>query len=113
MLMFRYDPDIVEAIKTLPSWDREYDPSRKQWTIENADAASELASTLADIGCNVTGLTPAAPVGEIQWAVELFKAVGPQRADAVARALTKVLHPDTPTGSTRLQQQLNDAKAQL
>lgn len=41
----------------------------------------------------------------------LLAAVGPARVTAVHRALTKVLHPDTPTGDTALQQQLNDAVA--
>jgi hypothetical protein len=48
-----------------------------------------------------------------RWAKLLFQAVGPDRAEAVYRALAKVLHPDTPTGDTRLQQQLNAAYSKL
>jgi hypothetical protein len=48
------------------------------------------------------------------WAQALFSNVGPDRADQVYRALTRILHPDNPrTGDTILQRELNTARAQL
>jgi hypothetical protein len=44
------------------------------------------------------------------WAHSLFRAVGPDRAEAVYKALSRVLHPDTPTGDHQLMQQLNEAR---
>ena len=113
---FPYDPDVVAIVKTIPASGRSWDPARKQWTVSDL-YARELADTLQAEGYPVVGLTatpPPPPPPPRQpppgtWAQQLFKAVGPDRAQAVHRALTKVLHPDTPTGDTRLQQQLNDA----
>jgi hypothetical protein len=43
--------------------------------------------------------------------VVLMEAVGPQRREAVFRALTRVLHPDVTGGDNTLQQQqLNEAR---
>lgn len=37
--------------------------------------------------------------------------MGPERTDAVFKALTRILHPDiADTGDTELQRQLNDAR---
>ncbi|WP_280300972.1 hypothetical protein [Nocardia neocaledoniensis] len=45
------------------------------------------------------------------WAEQLFLAVGGARADAVFKALAKILHPDVgKAGDTVLMQQLNDAR---
>ena len=54
---------------------------------------------------------PDAPVPD-GWAEELFTAVGKNsaRAEAVFKALTKCLHPDTATGDKGLMQQLNNAR---
>ena len=43
------------------------------------------------------------------WADALFEAVGPERADVIRRALTRILHPDVMSGSEQLQRELNDA----
>lgn len=70
--------------------------------------AAELAEVLADAGYRVIGFE--VQRGYDDWAVSLFQAVGEDRAPAVHRALSTVLHPDKPTGSAELQQQLNDAR---
>ena len=71
-----------------------------------------LAAELVRHGHTVTGLHTAD--SGTDWAAHLFRAVGPRRAPAVHRALTRVLHPDNAvTGSHELQRQLNDAKAQI
>jgi hypothetical protein len=53
-------------------------------------------------GCHCSGSS---------WARLLFERVGPGRADAVHRALSRVVHPDNPaTGDLQIQQELNDAR---
>ncbi|WP_327140312.1 hypothetical protein [Nocardia sp. NBC_01327] len=44
------------------------------------------------------------------WAELLFTTVGAEPAEAAFKTLTKFLHPDRPTGSTTLMQQLNAAR---
>jgi hypothetical protein len=54
---------------------------------------------------------PATEAADRSWAVVLMEAVGPQRREAVFRALTRVLHPDVTGGDNTLQQQqLNEAR---
>jgi hypothetical protein len=118
---FHYNPVIIGAIKaTVPSHARSWRQFDKKWTV-NAAWAHQLADALTDIGAQVVGLTDhgyrrgadndtATRLADGKWARELFKAVGPEREDAVYRALSKVLHPDLATGSTELQRHLNDAR---
>lgn len=44
------------------------------------------------------------------WATLLFERVGPDREDVVYRVLSKIFHPDMPSGDTELQRELNQAK---
>ena len=111
---FRYDPELVELLKvTVPPYARSWSPPRREWIIE-AVYARELAGILRRLGHTTIGLEDAHDDSCKGWAHHLFRAVGPHRTPVVHRALTKVLHPDnTDTGSTELQRQLNDARAEL
>jgi hypothetical protein len=119
-IRFNYNATIIKAIKdTVPHYAREWNAATKRWTVNEA-WTWQLADALTEIGCQVVGLTngyrrgadnhTATQLADGDWARELFKAVGPQRRDAVYRALSKVLHPDLETGSTQLQRHLNDAR---
>jgi hypothetical protein len=111
---FSYDPDLIELLKTtVPRWVRSWDPTTKEWTV-----AAEFGRTpewvIAHAGHRTVGLDePRAAVDRAGWAEALLDAVGPTRHEPVFRALTKVLHPDTPIGVGRLQQELNDARERL
>jgi hypothetical protein len=88
-----------------------------EWAIA-AEFAPRPASAIRPCGHNVIGLHPPTINGHnstdpAQWAKDLFRRVGPTRRDDVHRALTKVLPPDTATGDTRSQQELNDARAEV
>lgn len=127
---FDYNPDLVELIKsTIPGRFRRWDPARKVWTVTGG-LAGEFARTARSRGhvVNDTHFTsghrqrqapppppppPRAPrAATTDWAGSLLDAVGPERQEAVFRALVRVLHPDTSTGSTELMQQLNRARDQ-
>jgi len=112
---FPYDALLVELLKSrVPSYARTWDKTGKQWTVD-ADWYQPLAAAMRAVGCTVVGLD--APRQQAHdgkdWARALFTAVGPARVPAVHRALSKVLHPDTATGCTVLQRELNDARAEL
>jgi hypothetical protein len=115
---FRFDRTLVELIKdVVPSYARSWDASAKQWTVA-AEPARVLASAMRQLGHQVIGLDPPNINGHnnndpAQWAKDMFHRVGPNRIDPVHRALTKVLNPDTVTGDTAIQQELNDARADL
>jgi hypothetical protein len=117
---FRYDPDLVELLKTaVPSGARDWNPATKEWTIR-AGHAEQLASALRSTGHKVLGLDPprsdppprADGPDTAQWARDLLTRVGPSHRDPVFRALTKVLHPDV-GGDHRLMQDLNRARDEL
>lgn len=110
---FAYDSAIVSLIKsTIPAYARSWSAHTRCWFID-ADWTPLLAAELRYHGHTVTG--PADPAQQqcTDWAKALFRAVGPQRTPAVYRALSKVLHPDAPTGCPILQQQLNAARTAL
>jgi hypothetical protein len=108
---FRYNPRLVEAIKaTVPPGSRRWVPQQKHWLVD-LWAAPELAEVLRAAGYRVIGLQVHRQLTD--WATSLFQAVGEDRAPAVHRALSTVLHPDKSTGSTELQQQLNDGRRQV
>ncbi len=117
---FRYDPALVELLKTaVPSYARSWDPSLKQWQVQ-ATHARQLASALRRtghqvIGCDADDPPPRTTTGTdpSQWAHILFRRVGPTRREPVFRALTRIFHPDLPTGDGRLQQELNAAREEL
>jgi hypothetical protein len=115
---FVYDPAVVALLKsTVPAYARSWTAARKEWAVENS-WADVLAAALRAAGHTVVGIekrqrqrrAPRDPE-PAQWAWILFQRVGPSRRRAVYRALAKVLHPDTPTGDTALQRELNDAHA--
>ena len=113
---FPYDALLVELLKSrVPSYARTWFSAGKYWTVDSAYAAP-LAAAFTELGCTVVGVetrTPATSSACDGWAQHLFRAVGPSRVTAVHRALSKVLHPDVPTGSGVLQRELNDARAEL
>lgn len=112
---FRYDPTVVAVLKTVPARARVWDKALKRWTV--FDPYGEmLAGDLARLGYVITGVQRVthADSDPAEWARTLFHRVGEHRADAVFRALTRVLHPDNPdTGSTELQRELITAREQL
>jgi hypothetical protein len=113
---FNYDPEIVSLLKSVaPSHARKWDRSTKTWFVDRL-----FINVLTDQfrACGIHVLVEETPANHpprqcANWAAELFRAVGRNRIGPVHRALTKVLHPDTATGSAHLQQELNDARAQL
>jgi len=111
---FKYDPELVELLKlTVPPYARSWSRPRREWVIDTI-YARELAGVFQRLGHTIIGLDAPRDSSYKGWAQHLFQAVGPRRAPAVHRALTKVLHPDnTATGSTTLQRELNDARAEL
>lgn len=101
-----------DAIKEVTG--RRWDADRKVWVIP-ADGVPLLAAHLTALGYAVTtNRQPGAPHLRVKpgdgWAMTLFGAVGPTRSAAIYKALSRVLHPDMPTGSTELMQQLNAAR---
>jgi len=110
---FSYDPLLVELLKSrVPSYARTWNSAGKLWTVDSVYAAP-LAAAFTELGCTVVGVETRTPSACDGWAQHLFRAVGPSRVTAVHRALSKVLHPDVPTGSGVLQRELNDARAEL
>jgi hypothetical protein len=98
----------------VPAYARRWDKAAKQWIVD-VEWGQPLAATLRNIGCTIVGVDDNRHQHHDgkTWAHTLFGAVGKQRIPAVHRALTKVLHPDTPTGDAILQRQLNDARAEV
>ena len=110
---FPYDALLVELLKSrVPSYAPTWFSAGKYWTVDSAYAAP-LAAAFTELGCTVVGVDTRTPSACDGWAQHLFRAVGPSRVTAVHRALSKVLHPDVPTGSGVLQRELNDARAEL
>ena len=110
---FPYDALLVELLKSrVPSYARTWNSAGKLWTVDSVYAAP-LAAAFTELGCTVVGVDTRTPSACDGWAQHLFRAVGPSRVTAVHRALSKVLHPDVPTGSGVLQRELNDARAEL
>lgn len=111
---FRYDPRLVDLVKTVPSYARSWDATTKQWRVA-AGYAEPLALAMRERGYIVTGLEPPRRVHDQavdpSWAQILFQRVGHDRVDPVFRALTKVLHPDNPdTGDADMQRELIAAR---
>jgi hypothetical protein len=107
---FHYNRGLVEAVKaTVPPASRRWVPAQKHWLVD-LGWADELVEVLTDAGYRVIGFQLQRDYDD--WAVSLFQAVGADRAASVHHALSVVLHPDKPTGSAELQQQLNDGRRQ-
>ncbi|MCI4674784.1 hypothetical protein [Candidatus Mycolicibacterium alkanivorans] len=110
---FPYSPDVIGIIKTAPAYSREWDPARKRWLIDIGPDASAVIDLLVDHGHTVVGLPEQRRTADsATWAEELLTACPPHIREQVYRALTKVLHPDA-GGTTKLQQELNDARQHL
>jgi hypothetical protein len=120
VVQFAYDPAVVATIKqTVPSYARAWRPATKTWLIDPF-WAPVLADTLRCYGHTITGLDDRRRDdrqcdcgGDADWARTLFRRVGPIRRGPVFRALSRILHPDTATGDTQLQRELNTAHAEL
>lgn len=118
---FRYDPDIVDLVKTsVPGSARSWDPSTKQWLVD-ADWVRPLADTLRHCGHTVIGLDPPKPPptnshanshNDHDWALGVFKRIGPNRSDAAYRLLSRLVHPDV-GGSDAMMQELNAARREI
>jgi hypothetical protein len=113
---FRYDPDLVDLIKTIvPSYARSWRPADRSWTLD-IDWTAQLIAAIRAAGHTVITDDDQHPPSDHRrqgWANGLFDRVGPSRAPACYRALSRVLHPDTAGGDTQLQQELNQAFAAL
>lgn len=118
-IRFPFDREMIAAVKRVPT--TRWDPARKVWTASVAVAAAlrvALRKWDADIlwlGIDCPPFPSANRPGGQQhgggdWAAALFAAVGPSRADAVFRALSKVLHPDVATGDGGLMRELLAAR---
>lgn len=109
---FRYDPEVIDLIKTFPSSARRWNPATKVWAVEGF-AVRELAALLTQYGHRVIEPSRTTPpprsAPHDSWADALMDAVGRQRIEPVHRALTRVLHPDV-GGDTELMQALNAAR---
>jgi len=114
-LRFAYSPELVALIKTtVPHYARRWRPDDKAWVV-HVEFAQILANALTRQGHTVVEVDGPGPhrtdtddADAGAWARLLFARVGPQRADAVYRALSKCLHPDV-GGDTELQRELNAA----
>lgn len=120
-IRFTYDRELVELLKAcVPAYARRWDATWKTWTVDGypldhfLGAARTAGHNVID-GRAASTPPPRArrPEPPREWAEELLLAVGPERREAVFRALTRVLHPDTPTGDVRLMQALNGARDRL
>lgn len=115
-----YDPEVVDLIKTVPSFARSWNPDTREWFISPTYAKGLAVDLVASghrvvgpSGRRVAGLEPDVGVGA-DWARLLLHRVGPTRAKAVFRSLSRVLHPDNAaTGDTQLQRELNAAHAEM
>ena len=114
IVRFAYDPDLVVAIKSaVPAYARSWDPDGRRWLVE-VTYVDDVTAEARHLGYRVDDRrttsrerrrTTSPPT--VGWADALFQAVGPDLAEPVFRALTRVLHPDLETGDTRLMQELN------
>jgi hypothetical protein len=78
--------------------------------------APDLAAILRASGYTIVGLDDRPPPNRHSdgtCAEALLAAFGPERTDAVYRAVSRVLHPDVATGDATLQRQLNAAREGL
>jgi hypothetical protein len=119
-LKSRYDPGLVDAIKTMiPSWDRTWDADVKTWYLA-PEWGDGLIDTLRERGMTVTDMRPSPPPPQttaVAVASALQEAcvalhITPDAPVAVAeasfKALAKQHHPDV-GGDTAIFQQLNAA----
>jgi len=103
-----------------------YSTYSRTWTLTDPEVADIVAARARALGCTVRhdhpprAATPPPPppgspsrsTGASPWAEQLFAAVGPDRAESVFKALTRVLHPDV-GGDTELMKELNAAREKV
>jgi len=111
--------NVKDVCRSMPG--RSWDKVARCWLIPSV-FVDEAANVLRAAGCTVyvtrpngepwtsgrAGAGHRATPGD-RWAELLLEAVGPDRADAVFRAPTRVLHPDA-RGDLVLMKQLNAAR---
>lgn len=122
---FRYNAELVELLKTVIDWrERTWDAVSRCWYVDHdavdylIDAMRAEGVTVRLIGADGRPITDTGSAGtgtagdpppawaQPSWAETLLTVVGPDRRDAVFRALSKVLHPDTETGNNELMREL-------
>ena len=110
--------ELRELVKTFPG--RRWLPDLKCWRVDTiyVDALADALRAVGEAVFFTNGgrgtsrpLSPSTP--SPTWAEHLFAAVGAARHDATYKAMSKVLHPDTGNGDTRLMQQLNAARLRV
>jgi hypothetical protein len=99
-----YDPRLVQLLKrSVPSTGRSYNPGRASWTVE-IYYLDRLLQAFREAGILIRDSRgrlgdPTCPYGAF---INLFNAMGPGRSEEVFDALSKVLHPDHPSGDQEL-----------
>ena len=119
-LKSRYDPSLVDVIKTLiPSWARTWDGDVKTWSLA-PEWGDGLIERLRELGMTVTdrrpppappqttALTVASALQEACEALHITPDAPVAVAEASFKALAKRYHPDV-GGDTATFQQLNEA----
>lgn len=119
---FAYDAELVETLKAAVYWrEREWDGDARCWWVSSL-VVDDMADALVAEGATVRRLDadgqpladpppePPPDWAQPSWAEGVLTAVGPQRRDAVFRALSRVLHPDTETGDGDLMRELITAR---
>lgn len=113
---FDYDPTVIAYIKAeIPKSFRAYVPAEKTWRLDGGiDDLLAYARLLGfRVEDNRRGKARAPQFNATtDWATALFEAVGADRATAVYRALSKVLHPDA-GGDHSLMVALTSAKSAI
>lgn len=101
VVTFPYDLTVVDLLKrTVPGYGRKWNPDGKRWTIFEPLAAVAFARAVVAAGHDLEAdfewqRKPKAKPAD-NWADDLLIAVGPDRREAVFKALVRVLHPDRP-----------------
>jgi len=103
LVQFPYDHRVVELIKELDHYDREWCPGPKLWKIKSGLAADILRTQLLRLGYDVAVHDPeeiiwervkAPTTASPDWAEAMFQALPVGLHTAAYRALLGVLHPD-------------------
>lgn len=116
IVSFSFDRDVIDLIKCVHWQSRSWNPDKKVWTVHD-HSVPYLIKLLKDMGhqthwqkAESKAKAKANHKPSTNWAVTLFDRVGPERKEAVFKALSKVLHPDTPTGDHDLMRELLDGR---
>ncbi|MDQ3695452.1 MAG: J domain-containing protein [Chloroflexota bacterium] len=117
---FPYHPEVVQSIKdTILSYDREWNPSLKQWLVAPPwieTARRILASAFGE--CRVSGNqdrpepTPIRSIDRAYRVLHLLPTAPPELIEASYRIVAKRVHPDC-GGDAEAMRQLNAAIALL